>query len=230
MPHAIAHLPVFVGRLTGRTRSQLILALLVAMMLPLSIMATVEIKDAAIAARSEGSRHIVDASITTAWGYSNAAKAGKITHDEAQRAAVAVLDSMSYDKNNYVFGYDYQSKPGKILLKWNRVRPDLVGVDRKDATSTDGIKYVLAGYNVARNGGGFYSYQWNAGGTSPKSRPKISYAADFEPWGWYIGTGSYIDDIIKQWWDNLSLVVSLFAALCAIGSALIDWLYSRTGQ
>lgn len=227
MPHAIAHIPEFVGHLTGRTRSQVVLAIIAMLMLPLSLMGVVEIKNAAITARMVGSQHLVEASINTIWGYYNAAMAGKITQADAQRAAVAVLDSMFYDKSNYVYGYDYRSQPGKILLKFNRVRPDLVGVDRRDATSVDGVKYVLAGYNVARNGGGFYSYQWDAGGTSPKSRPKVSYASAFEPWGWYIGTGSYIDDILIQFWNNISFVLSLFAALCALGSALIDWLYSR---
>lgn len=196
-------------------------------MLPISLMGAVEIKNSAIASRMEGSKHIVEASINTIWGYYNAAVAGKTSYEAAQQAAITVLNSMSYDKTNYVFGYDYKSHPGKIILKFNKVRPDLVGVDRKDALSTDGVKYVLAGYNVAKAGGGFYSYQWDAGGTAPKARPKVSYAAAFEPWGWYIGTGSYIDDILVKFWDNVSFVLSLFAAICALGSAFIDWLYSR---
>ena len=78
MPHAIAHFPEFVGHLTGRTRSQVVLAIIAMLMLPLSLMGVVEIKNAAIVARMEGSRHLVEASVNTLWGYYNAEMAGKI--------------------------------------------------------------------------------------------------------------------------------------------------------
>ena len=226
---AIRHFPDFFGHLTGRTRAQIALAFIAVIILPIAIMGAIRIRDSAIEARIEGSQHMVEASINTTYGYYNAFMSGKTTLAEAQSAAIAVLNSMSYDKSNYVYGYDYKSKPGKILLVFNKVRPDLRGVDRSEATSPDGVKYVRAGLNVALAGGGFYSYLWDAGGTSPKARLKVSYAMAFEPWGWFIGTGSYIDDIVVQFWNDISFLLSLFAAILAFCSALIDWFYSRMG-
>ena len=215
-----------IRHMSGATRAQAVMAVMAVVLLPLALFGVVEIKTAAIDARMVESKHIVELAINATGGYYNAFMSGKITDREAKDAAITIVDRMAYDKTNYVFGYDYKSQPGKFILVFNRARPDLVGVDRTNATAVDGVKYVQAGYNVASHGGGYYQYLWDAGGTMPTPRLKVSYAESFEPWGWFIGTGTYIDDIISQFWDNISFVISLFAALLALGSAFTDWVYS----
>ena len=44
--------------------------------------------------------------------------------------------------------------------------------------------------------GGFVEYQWLKPTTGLLS-PKISYAKSFEPWGWMVGTGVYLDEVEK---------------------------------
>jgi twitching motility protein PilJ len=46
-------------------------------------------------------------------------------------------------------------------------------------------------------GEGFVDYQWpKPGGTKPV--PKISFVKLYQPWGWVIGSGIYVDDIAPQ--------------------------------
>jgi methyl-accepting chemotaxis protein len=64
-------------------------------------------------------------------------------------------------------------------------------------------------------GGGFVAYQWDREGSS-EAIDKISYVKLFQPWGWVIGTGIYIDDVNSIFWDNtinITIVVLSFILL-----------------
>ena len=54
---------------------------------------------------------------------------------------------------------------------------------------------------VNESGEGYVAYAWpkptEAGGTE-KYYPKESYVKLFEPWGWVVGTGAYIDDMMGR--------------------------------
>ena len=221
------NVPSFVGKLTGRTRAHVVLAVFALLFLPLALYAVVTIKDAAVHARMDESKHIIQASIAVLKNYAVAVQAGRATQEQGQSAAATVLNSMAFGEGGYVYAYEWASTPGRITLVFNKTRPDMHGEDRTDATSPDGVRYVEDGMLTARSGGGYIQYLWNAGGAAPYPRMKISYVAAFEPWGWYLGSGFFLDDIFKQFWDNVSFTLSLFAAILAIGSFLIDWLYSK---
>ncbi|MBC7332451.1 MAG: cache domain-containing protein, partial [Synergistetes bacterium] len=45
-----------------------------------------------------------------------------------------------------------------------------------------------------RERAGFVDYMWPKPGFD-KPQPKLSYVKLFEPWGWVVGTGFYIDDV-----------------------------------
>jgi methyl-accepting chemotaxis protein len=61
-------------------------------------------------------------------------------------------------------------------------------------------------------GGGFVDYMWpKPGKTEPVK--KISYVKLFEPWGWIIGSGLYIDDIQK---DLVPIFYAIFAVIFII--------------
>ncbi len=56
--------------------------------------------------------------------------------------------------------------------------------------------------------GGFVEYQWLKPTTGLLS-PKISYAKSFEPWGWMVGTGVYLDEVEKQIQDPKRLYLKV---------------------
>jgi len=79
-------------------------------------------------------------------------------------------------------------------------------------------------YNVAENGknlfvemvdkalkkgDGFVKYKWPKPGEKDP-QPKISYIKYFEPWGWIIGTGVYVDDISKAINSKRTLINGIF--------------------
>jgi methyl-accepting chemotaxis protein len=67
---------------------------------------------------------------------------------------------------------------------------------------------------VKKHGSGFVDYQWPKPGKDTP-QPKLSFVTGFEPWGWVIGTGVYVDDLQAQLWESARNV--MIAALVVIG-------------
>jgi two-component system NarL family sensor kinase len=64
----------------------------------------------------------------------------------------------------------------------------------KDPQGTFVIQRLI---QLAREGGGYQRYIWEKPSTG-EIADKIGYAAALEKWGWMLGTGLYIDDVLKQ--------------------------------
>ena len=84
------------------------------------------------------------------------------------------------------------------------IRPELDG-KRMDAPEFDLVvngreqNLFSAFRDIAqKDGEGFVEYTWpkpTAGGTPGAPAPKVSFVKRYEPLGWIIGTGRYVDDI-----------------------------------
>ncbi|HXE97384.1 MAG TPA: methyl-accepting chemotaxis protein, partial [Dongiaceae bacterium] len=65
-------------------------------------------------------------------------------------------------------------------------------------------KNLFVSFNevVDRAGKGFVNYEWpkpkEGGGTTTELYTKLSYVQQFEPWGWVLGSGIYIDDVKRD--------------------------------
>jgi signal transduction histidine kinase len=63
---------------------------------------------------------------------------------------------------------------------------------------------------VHADGAGFVDYQWQWMDDPTRIVPKISYVMGFEPWGWIIGTGIYVEDVHAQ----VSAIIRKTTAIC----------------
>ncbi len=75
------------------------------------------------------------------------------------------------------------------------IKPSLNGKDMSDLKDEKGT-YIFREFvrTCRENGGGFVEYWWPKPGHDQPVH-KLSYVKLFEPWGWVIGTGLYLDDI-----------------------------------
>lgn len=75
-------------------------------------------------------------------------------------------------------------------------RTDLNGKDLTDFHDSMGkaifVEFVKA---VSVDGESYVDYMWQWNDDSTRIVPKLSYVRLFEPWGWVIGTGIYIEDV-----------------------------------
>jgi diguanylate cyclase (GGDEF)-like protein/PAS domain S-box-containing protein len=141
---------------------------------------------------------------------------GKLSRAEAQNASLAAIRSLRYAGDEYFWINDM--RPFMVM---HPNKPELDGQDLSEFRDPNGKKlfaeFVAA---VRQSGGGFVDYQWPKPGQS-KPVNKISYVKGFEPWGWVIGSGIYLDEIEAQFREEflqvagLLLLVALILALVA---------------
>jgi len=150
-------------------------------------------------------------------------KAGKISEDDARRLARDNLRKSRYnDGSDYFFIYDFNG-----VNVMHAAKPEREGksfIDSKDPSGKDYIRQWIE--LLKRDGAAYIDYQFpKAGSKDPV--PKISYAKVFKPWGWWIGTGVYIDDVDANF---RQAVMKSLIFLIVVGTLLgsLGWLISRS--
>ena len=111
---------------------------------------------------------------------------------EAQQKVKDILTQLSYEDDGYFFVYDYE---GNNIV--HPKQPFRIGKNWMDLKDADGDRVIENLIKVARDGGGFHPYKWEKP-SSGKVADKLSYAVALDKWGWMLGTGLYIDDVLAQ--------------------------------
>lgn len=142
-------------------------------------------------------RNLVEVAHATLVFYEAEARAGRMSLEEAQKAAMNAVKAMRYDKVEYFWINDLND-----LMVMHPIRPDLDGKKLDQLKDKNG-KLLFAEFNrvVKSQGSGFVDYLWPKPG-SEEGVPKISFVSGFQPWGWVIGSGIYIDDVDAKFRSN----------------------------
>jgi methyl-accepting chemotaxis protein len=149
-----------------------------------------------------------------------AVKDGGPTVAEAQKRAQARVAALRYAGNEYFFIVDTQTR-----LVMHPLRPEMVGRDMSNFKDANGTLIYKMFVDTARAGDGVVRYNQNKPGVA-EPQPKLSYVANFAPWGWVIGTGVYIDDLDAQAWPSTRRSL-LAAGLVLLVSLVISMVVAR---
>lgn len=125
--------------------------------------------------------------------YGEKAEKGEMTVEEAQKHTKDIIRAIRYNKTDYFFVYDLK---GYSVV--HPINPDFEGKDRsgaKDASGRLNIKMMMDLANSS-DGEGFAYYDAVKEKGGP-SFDKVSYVKAYKPWGWFIGTGVYVD-VVEQ--------------------------------
>ena len=142
-------------------------------------------------------QHVTDMALGIIKEEQAAVKDGGPTVLDAQKRAQARVAALRYAGNEYFFIVDTQTR-----LVMHPLRPEMVGRDMSDFKDASGTLIYRMFVDTARAGNGFASYNQNKPGFD-KPQPKLSYVANFQPWGWVVVTGVYIDDLDAQVWASI---------------------------
>ena len=141
--------------------------------------------------RKEKTKNLVEVATTMIEGFALQAKEGKMTEAEAKAHALAELKAMRYGQNDYYWVNDMQPK-----MLMHPINPKLDGADLSGKADPNGKKLFVEMVEVVKkDGAGFVDYMWPKSGEDKTPHPKISYVKAYQPWGWIIGTGIYVDDV-----------------------------------
>ena len=169
-------------------------------------------------------RHVVELGMGVLEEQASEVKAGRVTLEEAQKRAVSELSRMRYEQKEYLWINDL-GKPvprmvmhptvpalnGKVLddPKFNKATSKREGVTGADQKLNAQNLFVAFNEVCEKAGHGFVTYDWPkpklGGGTTSETYRKVSYVKKFEPWGWVLGSGVYVDYVKEEaatlrWW------------------------------
>ena len=139
-------------------------------------------------------------------------------NEQVQAEAVKWLDYTKYGKDNYLFAFKYGGT--YVAHVGQNIKTKAADANYWDLKDINGVLINQELQRQAQQGGGFVEYVWRKPSTG-KETQKLAYAEAFEPWGWVIGTGVYLDDIeaavakkrAKMWQTTRENVVFLGIAM-----------------
>ncbi len=152
-------------------------------------------------------KRVVETAFSLLAEHQDMVKAGDVDLAQAQKLAASRIKNLRYNENEYFWINDLS--PRMIMHPY---KPELDGKPLEGFADPAG-KHLFVEFvkTCKENGSGYVDYQWPKPGAT-KPVPKISYVKVFEPWGWIIGSGVYIDDIASEMAGirNLFLAVGTF--------------------
>ena len=132
---------------------------------------------------------MVDVGMGVLEHYQRLATAGRMSDEDARKAAKEALRSLRYGNNDYFF--IFTTDHVYVLYP---TKPEFEGQDKTDFQDSNGKYLVRELVKAAQHGGDYVEYAFPRAG-QVAAEPKLSYARRFAPWGWVIGTGACVDDI-----------------------------------
>ncbi|MEJ5226485.1 methyl-accepting chemotaxis protein [Thermodesulfovibrio sp.] len=202
-------------------------------LLVLQFLSATVLKELLLEDRKMKTRNVVESVFEILTYFNNLAKEGKISEAEAKTQAKTLIKALRYDGKEYFWINDDKlpyttmimhptvpSLDGKVLddSKFNCATEMQEGRSGK-IIKTDGKKNLFQAFvEITKNEKeGYVTYQWPkplaTGGTTQETYPKLSYVKKFEPWGWIIGSGIYIDDVNAIFYSKLKQILIQVAFL-----------------
>ncbi|WP_248767047.1 methyl-accepting chemotaxis protein [Pseudomonas sp. MWU12-2345] len=192
-------------------RLWLILIVAMAMLLTLGLLMLQQIHDDLYQGKAQKTQHVVQVASGILNYYHDLETAGTLSREAAQKQAMNVIRGLRYNQTDYFWIND--QRPVMIMHPAN---PKLEGQDLSGIKDPDG--YALFNEMVTltkAKGAGMINYRWPKPGASAPVQ-KTSYVQLFEPWGWILGSGVYVDDLQDEFYGQVWR-----ASLIGLGIALI---------
>ncbi|MCH5263286.1 MAG: methyl-accepting chemotaxis protein, partial [Lachnospiraceae bacterium] len=121
------------------------------------------------------------------------AQAGEKTEEQAKKDAKEIIRIMRYrdDQSGYFWIDDTD-----YILVMHPVLSEQEGNNRYELEDQDGVMIIQSIMKVCQSAdkGGYNQFSFTkADGVTVA--PKVAYSEIFEPWGWVVSTGNYVDDM-----------------------------------
>jgi signal transduction histidine kinase len=192
----------------------------------ISVVSLISLRQTMLQARTQEVKHLLETAYSAVVFYHGEFVKGRMTEEQAKQAARDVVRSLHYDSGNYYFiwtmegvGVSHGSHPeweGKNVLE-SPVKEKLPVVSYMVAQLVEACK------SAAKEGAATYRIP-KPGHAEPVD--KIAYTRLFEPWGWSVGTGVYVDDIDATFRAKTVNLLAVFAGLMVV-AGLFTFLLGR---
>ncbi|RMN90421.1 Histidine kinase, HAMP region: chemotaxis sensory transducer [Pseudomonas coronafaciens pv. coronafaciens] len=203
-------------------RLWLILVVSVLMFLILAATLLKQTHDDLYRAKAEKTMHVVQTASGILGYYQGLEAAGSLTREAAQQQALKQIKGLRYSQSDYFWINDLQ--PVMIMHPTN---PKLDGQNLSAIRDPDGFAVFNEMVTLVKSqGAGMVNYRWPKPGASEPVK-KTSYVQLFQPWGWILGSGVYVDDVAAEFEAQL-LSTGLFIAGIVLVMVLLLTLIVRS--
>ncbi|MBK7325881.1 MAG: cache domain-containing protein [Propionivibrio sp.] len=222
-----------IDRMKLRTK---IAALVIAALLGLIsmvVLSAIQVKRDLLDGRQKVIQSVLEGVISTVSTYQAQEAAGKITREEAQKAAAEAIGMVRYGgddgKSEYVYAFTTEGV-GIYHIKKERIGQNMLE-KIKDSQGNYTWKDIIA--TAKQNPGGAFQITLTARPGEKKTVEKLGYVKLYEPWSWVIGTGVYVDDIDAEFESrlvsNLAIAGVLIVLIGGLGFVIARGVLRQVG-
>ena len=121
-------------------------------------------------------------------------KSGKLSENDAKEQAKEAIRAMRYrdDGSGYLWIDD-----ANYNLVMHPILTNQEGNNRYNLQDQNGVMIIQEIMKKAQSGGGYNSF-WFTKADGVTVAEKLAYSEQFQPWGWILTTGNYIEDMDAQ--------------------------------
>lgn len=165
----------------------------------------------------------VDGAYSIVSYYYSLSQTGVLTVQEAQARAKEITSKMRYGNDGYFWIDDVN-----YVNVMHGANPQIVGKNRASDTDMNNVLFIKEYIDgaVKNKPEGFYSNFWFPKPNETEASQKRGYVKLFEPWGWVICTGIYIDDVEKVVQKQITTIIVINAAL-VLATFMFTYWFSR---
>ena len=147
--------------------------------------------------------------------YDQLVQDGQLSLAEAQRRAVQQARGLRYGGEDKDYFWITDLTPRMIMHPY---RPELEGQNLATFTDPSGKHLFLEFVTTVKQqgGSGYVEYLWQLKDRADHIVPKLSYVKLFQPWGWVIGTGVYLEEVHAQFAQISRELVYISAAILTL--------------
>jgi PAS domain-containing protein len=146
-------------------------------------------------------------------------QSGKLTREQAQQLALTEIQHLRYGSEGKDYFWITDLRPIMVMHPY---RAELNGTDVSGYRDSEGEPVFARFVRIARTQGeGYASYQWQWKDDPKRIEPKLSFVKVYEPWGWIIGTGVYLDDVRAETRRLTGRLARLSLAIAAVLAVLL---------
>ncbi len=139
---------------------------------------------------------------------------GELTEEEAKSEAAEIVRAMRYrDDSSGYFWIDDKD----YILVMHPILPEQEGNNRYDLEDQNGVMIIQEIMKVCQSAekGGYNEFYFTKS-DGVTVAPKVAYSGYFEPWGWAVSTGNYVDDMEAQMLYMKASISNEFRRTCLL--------------
>ena len=221
-----------ISTLKLRTKIILLVAISLIGMVGLTTVSVLEMKRDLTDSRKIQIKSVTEALLNTIADFHAQETSGKLTREQAQKAALEAVRTARYGGQDGKTEYFYAYTMGGINIY--HIKADFIGQDLrekiKDGQGRYPVKDLIAALQSQR--AAFVDSFFPRPGEQVAVE-KLQFVMHFEPWGWMVGTGVYMDDVYREFRGrliySLSFSALVFVLMAAFGFAIARGVLRQVG-